>query len=275
MAKKLGLIFIHGMGETKPDFADDLEQILRQQLDSEIWGDIHRESVFYQSILQDNQRRVWNDMQFFPPNKLRWSELRKFMIYGFSDASSLEHKYNYENSVYKQSQKIIAESLRQARQNLESQESPLIVIAQSLGGQVISNYIWDSQMAKGIWEVVSPDYIKPSDDEKDFISLKTMRFLFTTGCNIPLFVAGFDKILPFDKSKLHSQFEWKNYYDRDDVLGWPLQPLSDEYNQLVQDIEIDSGNFLLSQTPLSHNDYWTDPDFCKPLINEIKRLLNS
>ncbi len=275
MAKKLGLIIIHGMGDTQPDFSGDLEKILGQQLGSQIWRDIHLEPVYYQSILQNNQRRVWNDMQFLPPNKLRWSQLRKFMLYGFADASSLEHNSTYDNSVYKKTQKIIVESLRRARQFLENKESPLIVIAQSLGGQIISNYIWDSQMAKGIWEVNNTDYINPSLEEKDFISLKTMRFLFTTGCNIPLFVAGFDKIIPFDKSKLHPQFEWKNYYDRDDPLGWPLQPLSDEYNQLVKDIEIDSGNFLLNQTPFSHNEYWTDTDFCKPLINEIKKLLNS
>jgi len=275
MAKKLGLIIIHGMGDTQPDFSGDLEKILGQQLGSQIWRDIHLEPVYYQSILQNNQRRVWNDMQFLPPNKLRWSQLRKFMLYGFADASSLEHNSTYDNSVYKKTQKIIVESLRRARQFLENKDSPLIVIAQSLGGQIISNYIWDSQMAKGIWEVDNTDYINPSLEEKDFISLKTMRFLFTTGCNIPLFVAGFDKIIPFDKSKLHPQFEWKNYYDRDDPLGWPLQPLSDEYNQLVKDIEIDSGNFLLNQTPFSHNEYWTDTDFCKPLINEIKKLLNS
>jgi len=275
MAKKLGLIIIHGMGDTQPDFSGDLEKILGQQLGSQIWRDIHLEPVYYQSILQNNQRRVWNDMQFLPPNKLRWSQLRKFMLYGFADASSLEHNSTYDNSVYKKTQKIIVESLRRARQFLENKDSPLIVIAQSLGGQIISNYIWDSQMAKGIWEVNNTDYINPSLEEKDFISLKTMRFLFTTGCNIPLFVAGFDKIIPFDKSKLHPQFEWKNYYDRDDPLGWPLQPLSDEYNQLVKDIEIDSGNFLLNQTPFSHNEYWTDTDFCKPLINEIKKLLNS
>jgi hypothetical protein len=275
MAKKLGLIVIHGMGDTQPYFSSDLEKLLGQQLGSQIWRDIHIESVYYQSILQNNQRRVWNDMQFLPPNKLRWSKLRKFMLYGFADASSLEHNSTHDNSVYKKTQKIIVESLRRARQFLQNQDSPLIVIAQSLGGQVISNYIWDSQMAKGIWEVDSTDYINPSVAEKEFISLQTMRFLFTTGCNIPLFVAGFDKIIPFDKSKLHPQFKWRNYYDKDDPLGWPLQPLSDEYNQLVEDIEIDSGNFLLNQTPFSHNEYWTDTDFCKPLINEIKKLLNS
>jgi hypothetical protein len=100
-----------------------------------------------------------------------------------------------------------------------------------------------------------------------------MRFLLTTGCNIPLFVAGFDKILPFNGSKLHPQFKWKNYYDRDDVLGWPLQPLSDEYNHLVEDIEIDSGDFFSSMTPFSHTHYWTDRDFFKPLTETITTLI--
>jgi hypothetical protein len=273
MTKKIGLIAVHGMGETAPDFSDELEKILRQNLGSEIWKNIHLEPVYYQGILQNNERRVWNDMQFMPPKKLRWTDLRKFMLYGFADASSLEHKDAADNSVYKQTQKIIVDSLRRTKNQLESQDSPLIVIAQSLGGQVISNYIWDAQNDLGVWKAGTQDYINPSDEEKDFLSLKTMRFLLTTGCNIPLFVAGFDKILPFDKSKLHSQFQWRNYYDRDDVLGWPLQPLSDEYNHLVEDIEIDSGDFFSSMTPFSHTHYWTDRDFFNPLIETIKTLI--
>jgi hypothetical protein len=273
MAKNLGLITIHGMGETAPDFSDELEKILRQHLGSELWRDIHLESVYYQGILQNNERRVWNDMQFMPPKKLRWTELRKFMLFGFADASSLEHKATYENSIYRQTHKIIVESLRRARVHLGNQDSPVIVIAQSLGGQVLSNYIWDSQKAMGIWEEDTKDFINPSDEEKDFLKLKTMRFLFTTGCNIPLFTAGFDKVMPFDKSEMHHEFQWKNYYDRDDVLGWPLQPLSFEYSQMVEDIEIDSGNFFSSMTPFSHTHYWTDSDFYKPLIETIKGLI--
>jgi hypothetical protein len=261
------------MGETSPDFSDELEKIVRQNLGSEIWKNIHLEPVYYQGILQNNERRVWNDMQFMPPKKLRWTDLRKFMLYGFADASSLEHKDAADNSVYKQTQKIIVDRLRRTKNQLESQDSPLIVIAQSLGGQVISNYIWDAQNDLGVWKAGTQDYINPSDEEKDFLSLKTMRFLLTTGCNIPLFVAGFDKILPFDKSKLHSQFQWRNYYDRDDVLGWPLKPLSDEYNHLVEDIEIDSGDFFSSMTPFSHTHYWTDRDFFKPLIETITTLI--
>lgn len=274
MAKKLSLLVVHGMGDTAPNFADELEHILRQHLDSENWRNIHFESVYYQGILQKNERRVWNDMQFMPSKKLRWKELRKFMLFGFADASSLEHKHTDNNSVYKQAQKIIVDSLRRARSHLGHKDSPVIIIAQSLGGQVISNYIWDVQNSLGVWDENSPDYIAPNSEEKSFLSLETMRLLFTTGCNIPLFVAGFDKIIPFQKEgQLHPDFKWKNFYDRDDVLGWPLQPLSLEYNQLVEDIEIDSGNTFERMTPFSHSRYWTDPDFYKPLMDEIRKLL--
>jgi hypothetical protein len=273
MKKKLGIITVHGMGETSPKFSNESELILRQYVGSDLWRYIYLEPIYYQGILQNNEQRLWNDMQQIPSKKLRWAELRKFMLFGFADASSLEHKHEYDNSIYKKTQKIIVESLRKVKDSLEDQDSPLIVIAHSLGGQVISNYIYDCQTAQGVWKVDSKDYLNPTLDEKDFLSLKSMRFLFTIGCNIPLFVAGFDRILPFNRLDMHAEFKWKNYYDRDDILGWPLQPLSNEYSQLVEDIEIDAGNFTSSWTPFSHNQYWTDSDFTKPLIQEIRTLL--
>jgi hypothetical protein len=274
MKKKLAIITIHGMGETLPDYSNELETILRQYLGSDVWNEIHLESIYYQGILQNNERRLWNDMQHIPPRKLRWVDLRKFMLFGFADATSLEHENEHDNSVYKQTQKIIVDSLRKTIINLENQNSPLILIAQSLGGQVISNYIYDSQEGQEIWKEGTIDYLNPGNEEKDFLKLKTLRCLCTTGCNIPLFVGGFDKIKPFDKSKMHSEFQWKNYYDRDDVLGWPLKPLSDEYSQLVEDIEIDSGDLSSSWNPLSHNHYWADSDFTKPLMQEIRNLIS-
>jgi hypothetical protein len=274
MKKKLGIITIHGLGETLPDYSNELETILRQYLGSDIWSKVHLESIYYQGILQKNERRLWNDMQHIPPKKLRWVDLRKFMLFGFADATSLEHDNENDNSVYKQTQKIIVESLRKTIINLDNQNSPLILIAQSLGGQVISNYIYDSQVGKGIWKEGTIDYLNPGSDEEDFLKLKTLRCLCTTGCNIPLFVGGFDEIKPFDKSKMHNEFQWKNYYDRDDALGWPLKPLSDEYSQLVEDIEIDSGDFSSSWNPLSHTYYWTDSDFNKPLMQEIRNLIS-
>lgn len=274
MPKKLGIIAVHGMGDTPSNFSEDLEDILRQEIGSINWRDIHFGTVYYQDILQENQRRVWKDMQLQSSTRLRGSLLRRFMLYGFSDASSLEHKADEKNSVYKQTQKKIAKSLDDALTHLVDPKTPVIVIAQSLGGQVISNYIWDAQQNKSIFDPQSPDFSGAADNVKKFLSLETMRYLFTTGCNIPLFVAGFNKIESIDKSKMHPDFQWLNYYDRDDVLGWPLQPLSDQYDQLVKDIEINAGNPFIGFTPFSHNNYWSDRDFIKPLITNIMSIIS-
>lgn len=281
MKKKIGVITVHGMGDTCLDYSKELRTKLERKIGSIKWENIHFESIYYQNILQDNQKVVWERMEELSSKKLSWRELRKFMLYGFSDGASLEHKADEDNSVYKQTQKIIANSLRNTRNQLVKQDSPVIIIAQSLGGQVLSNYIWDAQTDKGVWDPKSPDYIKPTVKEQDFLRLETMRYLFTTGCNIPLFVAGFDQINAISKNstneirekKMHQDFQWLNYYDKDDVLGWPLQPLSDGYNKLVEDIEIDSGNPLVGLTPFSHKHYWSDRDFINPLVEKITNLL--
>lgn len=61
------------------------------------------------------------------------------------------------------------------KNNLQNSQCPLIVIAQSLGCQVISNYIWDSQKEdkdETIWDENSSDYINPHDDEIDFFEVE-------------------------------------------------------------------------------------------------------
>lgn len=278
MPKRLGVLAVHGMGETPIEFAEEMENILAYRLGPEAWSNIHFGTVYYQHLLQSNQSRVWTNMLHLSSAKLRWKQLRKFMLYSFSDPVSLEHKHDAENSVYRKTQHVIADSLKVMKDDLEGDSPSVVVIAQSLGGQVISNYIWDSQRDGGIWRPGMADSLdlgSMSESEKNYLALKTMPYLYTTGCNIPIFVAGFDRVVPFRKDLMHPGFQWENYYDRDDVLGWPLMPLSDEYANLVNDHEIDSGGILTSSTPFSHVDYWTDSGFLVPLIQSLNRLLES
>ena len=76
----------------------------------------------------------------------------------------------------------------------------IIVVAQSLGAHVISNYIWDAYDAwrngrtgprAGIWH---GDDKKPTNNKEDnFLRFRTLQALFTTGANIPLFISGLPK----------------------------------------------------------------------------------
>jgi hypothetical protein len=277
MIKKIVLIAVHGMGETKPDFAEGLEENLEKRVGTTGWGQVYFDTVFYQDILQTNQTRAMDAMK---RRDIDWIKLRKFMLFGFSDAAGLERRSWVKNSPYHQAQKRIRDVLDKAY-GFVGGSVPVILVTQSLGAQVLSNYIWDAQQTKpsqGTWKFDGKD----ADTKKDaFLRFKSMKYFFSSGCNIPIFVAGFDKdkIVAIKSASKGYAFRWKNFYDADDVLGWPLQPLSPSYKESVyKDYEINASSTLFgtiaqSWNPLSHTAYWGDKDFIKPLAKDILSLL--
>ena len=149
MNKKLGLLTIHGMGETKTTYYAGLKESIEKRLGWKIWEDIHLEPIYYQHPMQEHEYRVWRDM---PREEFEWKRLRQFMLFAFADASTLEHKPDKPGSIYRKVQTNIFESLKKTREALGNENKEIILVAQSLGGQVISNYIWDFQCSFGIWE---------------------------------------------------------------------------------------------------------------------------
>jgi hypothetical protein len=267
MMKKMAILTVHGMGETQRHYWSQLADRLKKALGPQLWQHVHLEPIYYQHLIQDNEYRVWHAM---PRDILSWKELRKFLLFGFADAGSLEHKAHLQGSVYIRTQKIIRKALQQALSKLQNPNNPCVIIAQSLGCQVLSNYIWDSHLAApgGVWKFFPLDDLEES--ALNFLKLKSLRYLFTTGCNIPLFVAGHDEIVAIRKP--NDAFEWYNFFDRDDVLGWPLKPLSPSYQKIItEDIEVNAGNILESWNPKSHTAYWRDAD----VIGRIQGLLKS
>lgn len=263
----LGILTLHGMGNTQLDYAVDLFDEIRNRLKTDA-SKVETKAVFYQDILQENQTRYFRSVK----RRLRWDDLREFMLYGFSDAASLESKKDGDDSPYFQAQMRILGALKVLYGLLSGDDRRVVIIAQSLGGQVMSNYLWDAQPGRvakhGVWSV--PQVFSSPEEEAFCRGRKTTRFM-TTGCNIPIFCAGLDRnrITPIDE--LSPGFEWHNYYDRDDVLGWPLQPLSDAYAARVTGDHPINAGVLTGFTPLSHINYWRDRDFLRPLISHIKQ----
>lgn len=277
MAKEVILLAIHGMGDTKSDFAEDLEEKIADRLGVSDWSQVHFDSIYYQPILQDNQERCFRDMM---KKNLDWVRLRRFMLYGFSDATGTERRAPLKDSPYHEVQKIIRNTLEKAY-HFTGGPKPVILIAQSLGAQVISNYLWDSQLenpTRGTWKHDPP----PSDPALEkFLRLRTLRFLYTTGCNIPIFLAGFPQsdIKAVATSTKGYAFRWKNFYDEDDVLGWPLKPLSPSYRAAVySDKEVNASGSIFGSigqawNPLSHSAYWKDREILKPLQRDLRGLM--
>ncbi|MCU0566797.1 MAG: hypothetical protein MUF49_09395 [Oculatellaceae cyanobacterium Prado106] len=269
---KIAVITIHGMGNITAHYADPLRAKLQDALASQ-WANISFQSVYYQNLLQPRQQDLFDRMK----RHLSWIELREFLLFGCSDAIHLEASRKEADGLYVQAQLRVAEALQRAYSELDDKSGKVIILAQSLGGQVISNYLWDAQHAgtTGIWKNID-QYLKLNNLEQSFVRLNSLHRLFTTGCTIPLSVAGTEPLEPI--APPNPAFRWFNFYDADDALGYPLQPLSPAYETLVEDIPVNvdpkglAG--LLSQwNPLSHTHYWEDRGVLETVIGEIGRSL--
>ena len=282
MAAELALLIVHGMGDTAPDFHEELVMPLRTRLQS-AWDRIAWRPVYYAPVLQRNEREIFDRMRPL----LRWDGLRELMLFGFSDAASLEHKKELALSPYWHTQRLILDRLDELFDEIGEEPGrgapPVAIVAQSLGCQVMSNYIWDAQQPRayaGIWSAPLDDGV-PADSPRDrFRRMRSLQLLMTTGCNIPVFVAGHSTIEPIDRRKLAAGFRWINQFDPDDVLGWPLAQLSAPYAALVDDHAVNaSGNTLLgrvkSLTPYSHTQYWRTESVLDRIADALKELLES
>ncbi len=280
MAKKIALLTIHGMGTTKEDYFEDLLNDLIPLVGRDLWNNsIHFEAIYYQDILQEPQREYFkaieNKVGSTKVGNFFATKLRKFLLYGFSDAGGLEFSRTIEDGAYELVQLRIFDALGKAFKAVESSQAPVVIVAQSLGGQVLSNYIWDAQRKTspnyGVWR---HDHSGLGAENVAFRRLGGLRVLVTTGCNIPIFIAGLPRDLRQPIKRPNEHFVWENYYDEDDPLGWPLQELSRGFDTLVTDIEVNVGNLLTTWNPLSHTKYWTDSDVQRPLAKHLKSLLS-
>jgi hypothetical protein len=283
---KVALLTVHGMGETRENYHVSLLEALKKQLGNRFdLVSVHR--VYYQNLLQANEAAVWEACK----DHVRYDGLRRFLLFGFADAAGLETGKDAPQSIYELAQREIAHNMQAARAAV-GDGGPVIAIAQSLGGQVLSSYIYDAQKAikaragvpninypgAGMWQRHYVEDGTWSADKLAFASGTPLRTLFTTGCNIPIFVAAHKRmsIIPIDEP--NKRFEWHNFYDPDDVLGWPLQPLANGYNELVQDHAINSGHgvvdwALKSWNPLSHTTYWTDGNVVEAVAQALADCL--
>lgn len=264
MSKKIAIITVHGMGDTNPNYYKSFEKKLRKYVGKALWDDkVHLESVYYQDLLQSPQEEYWAEID--DQYSLRWDFLRKFMLFSFSDAASIEHSLRNDLILYKAVHQKIATAFDNSFEKIGNR--PVILVAHSLGGEQVSNYIWDAMEGKRLF--ADPGTGTP---EEKFRRLGTCQKFVTIGCNIPIFRAGLSDPKLFKQP--NKKFKWENYFDADDVLGFPIKNMSEAFNvKWISDNKVSVGGFLTGWNFASHGMYWTDKDVVKPIANEITSIL--
>jgi hypothetical protein len=97
MNKKLAVLTLHGMGDTRRNCHVELEKKLSKNISGESWSKVHFSSIFYSDIFQNAQNKYFNRIK----SKVDIKKFREFLHYGFSDVGGLEHSRSIPGSAYK------------------------------------------------------------------------------------------------------------------------------------------------------------------------------
>ena len=259
MSQSLAVLMIHGMGSQSDTFGDGLTEALSERLGAKK-SQVAFGSVHWADVLKDRQEAFLKEARRV--GDLDFVRLRRFVIHSLGDAVAYQRAPGQSGSTYEKIHARVTAALN----DLEARVGPdgdLVILAHSLGGHIMSNYIWDRQRAVKVGLASSP-----------FGGLETLKLLATFGCNIPMFLFALppEEIAPIT---LSSDAQWLNFYDPDDVLGYPLRAINQRYHDTVtKDIAINVGGVLSSWNPASHREYWTDDDFTEPVADAILGLLS-
>lgn len=261
MSKKIIILTIPGIGSKKKGFSKAFEKDVRKfskgtPLENNV--KVLEALPFNEPQIDQNQDDLFDRLD--KENKLGGPlSARKFVMQAFGDGVTFEQDASNVNSSYRNIHNYLKTEFEKANQVLlEEEGSILVIVAASMGVYLLSTYILDADNSKGIFV---------TNHANDDNNLENLRYLATIGCNIPLFVSGLAERDIHAFKKRNTGFEWDNYYDKDDVLGWPLEQLSKSYGNLLKDHQINTGQYVGS-----HVKYWDDNNFTKPFSEKLEKI---
>lgn len=278
MSQKIAIAVIHGMGSqgaTRPlkhehVFSHQMFFGLRQILGDAFFENVIWREIFWSDILQGRQDAFLDHLVEHEGARLPW--LREFAMTRLADAAAYRRgSRDMGSRTYQAIHERVADTLEDL-ERLGGGETPLLVFAHSLGGHIMSNYIYDQFANKPV-----------VDPKSSFQRFETMTHFVTFGCNIPIFTMNepIDQIRPIGYPGTRVAMRsvgkpwWYNFNDRDDFLGMPLAPSSPHYADMAQRGElqerwINTRPWLTGRTPLSHNLFWKDRNFHQMLAPLLK-----
>jgi hypothetical protein len=276
MARQIAVAVIHGVGsqaQKQPPtsdgrtFSDRLYRKLRGQLgrrtlnQNVVWREI-----FWADILAERQQAYLRAIS----SQVRTSRARELLVENFADALAFSRQGDAYNRLTERIRTVIGE----LREDCDD-GTPLVLLGHSFGGRILSNYIWDLQ--QGYFRYSNP-----------FENLQTVARFITFGCNLPLFSFAFppEEVVPIAfpgtalPKELVAEPWWTNYFDRDDLLAYPIAPIGPLYRELedngeLRDIPVNVGGLFTSWNTLSHDAYWRSRAFYEPVGETFRRLIDA
>jgi hypothetical protein len=255
---------IHGIGTQRPDFADAFLRAVRARVEARgVPRDaLEVTSIYWGDLFQFDEDDLWRRMT--QAHRLDWRWLRKFVMGVLADAVAYRRPNPGQYDHYQAIHQRVHERLAELGERVGA-TTPLVVAAHSLGSVIFSDHVWDEQRGRG-----------PGRDA--FTRCDTLAGFITFGSNIPLFTLGLETVTPIAfpppsdalPEAVRAVAQWMNYFDRDDVLGYPLREISAAYAAAVTaDVSLEVGSVMTSWNPAAHSAYWEDAEFIDRVAAQV------
>ena len=285
MSQKIAVAIIHGVGKQDPNFAEGMAQELKERFAEKLEGkaedpasELVIRAVYWAPVLQDAEDELWKRMK--RAGELDFTTLRRFVVDFAADAIAYQPTPR-DRTIYDRIHGVFAEEIQKLlKVDKVGEKAPLCVIAHSLGSVIASNYFYDLQ--SGPNRLISPS-IRGKIGDTPLELGETLTLFYTLGSPLAIWslrytnpIFGVPIKVPSPRLSDHYpglKGEWVNFYDEDDVLGYPLRTLNQDYKGVVRaDRQVNVGGLLSSWNPASHLGYWTDNDVTKPIAGQLAQI---
>lgn len=263
---KIGVLIIHGIGVEVKEFIEEYEQKVRRSFAAMGQNEIEIIPIYYDDILKSNQHEFEKCIN---NSNLQLKGVRTLAMQNFGAATVFEEDFEAEGSAYQLVMERVYEALQEMESKMKGEEYKLFVFAHSIGTHIISNYIYDAQKTEEMGIAKFWQSRKSSGYEK----FEKLSALLTFGCGIPIFISGMYTIHPIKKP--NPNFKWFNYYDKKDILGYPLK-LFTRYGNKIYDktVEKDISVHTSWYPSKIHFGYWSKESITKRAVkNELSEYL--
>lgn len=277
MGQKIAVAIIHGIGKTPPDFADEMITDLHDRFGEENaeGKDLVIKPVYWSPLMQGVEDVLARRVKEGGPQG--FGALRDFMISFAGDAIAYQPAPR-ERDVYDKIHQAVAKTLRSLAEEA-GPSAPLCIISHSLGTIIASNFFYDLQTHARRKIISDPVMASMGDSPLD--RGETLSLFYTLGSPLALWSLryadfGAPLTVPAPALGIHwpgLRGEWINYFDKNDVIAYPLKTINEAYAAAVkEDRAVSVGNIFTALTPFCHTAYWTDRDVTFPLAKALANL---
>lgn len=273
MTQKIAVLILHGAGTPDKRFAKKMIERISYRFEKKHGigrSELEFEPVFWSSIFAGEQEKLLGNVQ--RDNNLKYQRLRKFAIEFLSDAVAYQPTYSGGQN-YDKVHALLAKSIQELKKRA-GHNAPLCVISHSLGSIVASNYFYDLQFRRGNMGART----KQCTNQTPIEQCETLTLFYTMGSPMALWSLryidfgspitvpspGVERLYPGLRG------EWLNFYDKHDVLAYPLKGMNKAYSHAVtRDVGVNAGGLLTSWNPLSHVKYDTDKEVVNAIVDGL------